>query len=94
MQQLVITLIALLGLMAPVAGKRVAALFARWVPYMAAVGRMEVMQEVMQEVVSSPRQLAVMARRELRVAGADAHDPHQRRMRRAQRASACRYSLA
>ncbi len=92
MQQIIITLIALLGLILPVANSRITKVFQRVVPAMPLAGRIAVPAGTADSSVTlaaSPVVAQAAAQQPEQRA-----DPQQRRMRRAQRATGWRNALS
>lgn len=102
MQQLFITLVALLGMIVPVANSRMTKLFKRVVPLMPVAGRVAAKTSVAQDsaavVESRPagfvQALLIAVQPGLRQPTRSRPDPQQRRMRRAQRATGWRCALS
>lgn len=108
MQQLIITLVALLGMIVPVANSRMTKLFQRIVPQMPLAGRMAAKSGTVSEsgaatdsgtpVQSRPAGMAQVLSAGMQAGVRQPHlsstDPQQRRMRRAQRATGWRNALS
>lgn len=98
MQQIIITLIALLGLILPVANSRITKAFQRIVPRMPMAGRMAAKSDadVVGKVPAATRPLAMYQTPSFQSNAGEPEqrpDPQQRRMRRAQRATGWRNAL-
>lgn len=108
MQQLIITLVALLGMIVPVANSRMTKIFQRIVPQMPLAGRMAARSVTVtaSDVVSNgatlaqarPAGVAQVLSTSMQAGVQQPHqsstDPQQRRMRRAQRATGWRSALS
>ena len=97
MQQLIITLIALLGMIVPVANSRIAKFFKRFVPQMPAAGRMPAdTRKALEDSTVLDQQLAGIAQAQTDCMQTSVQpdqsgpDPQQRRIRKAQRATGWR----
>ncbi len=98
MQQIIITLIALLGMIVPVADSRIAKFFKRFVPQMPAAGHMPADTRTAVETGSAPaaqaggivQQLSSCMQTSVQQPDQSRPDPQQRRIRRAQRATGWR----